>query len=369
MKKILSGFLFRLFRSWEIWVLLVLFVVSSILFNHKLLASDPVVSGGYPVTHNGVERILNLDELRNYRFESKDLNAYDIYRCYDEPIPQDSYDTITGKDSVVYYEMLTITVELGFQYYIPVIFAVLFIPIFFGRMFSNGTIKNLIACGHSRSSIYLSSLLMAFMIDAALYLLNILILAIMWFCYSWKPPIYFPVIAMLLLLDLLVIFFVSSLIVAVMFISRKTIAVVIAGFLIAVFAFTPVTESLMEHLEASQVYVESSDKEFYELFREKGPNVFEHRFNLSECGVETYYEDRCVLAVPESRLDPALKNTLITLIYLDPALFPRLIPQGAYSYLYYRDGLMGINIASNVFWILASTCAGVLIFRKREIHG
>ena len=75
------------------------------------------------------------------------------------------------------------------------------IPLFLGRLFSNGTIKNLIACGHSKTQIYLASLIFSFLLNIALIFITLIFFAIICLYFMWMPPVYLPVLLVMLLLD------------------------------------------------------------------------------------------------------------------------------------------------------------------------
>ena len=63
------------------------------------------------------------------------------------------------------------------------------------------------------------------------------------------------------------------------------------------------------------------------------------------------------------------KALTLATIYLDPFMIADFRDSAVFGqYSMYRDGLMAINVGSNIFWTVLSTACGIVIFRKREIR-
>ena len=132
---------------------------------------------------------------------------------------------------------------------------------------------------------------------------------------------------------------------------------------------TSMNSSAVEKLHSSYILEADKDEAFFEEYRkiraEKGNNVFYEKIDLEMYDITLYYGDRALYQYNESTLDPFYKAVLYAQIYLDPALT---INTDIPYYLLFRDGVMTINFAADLFWILLSTTAGILVFRKRETH-
>ena len=98
--------------------------------------------------------------------------------------------------------------------------------------------------------------------------------------------------------------------------------------------------------------------------------------------VRTYYEGRDLNVLGKSNLNPVLKNALLVTIYTQPLLIYDLTELELMTdavvgstniditpYMMYRDGLIAINIASNIFWISLMSGVVILSNRKREVKG
>ena len=164
MKKIISGYFYRLIRGFEIWIVIGLFIASSLFFMIRQTGSN-IITRSDDIVIEKDNYVIEKKDIRDHCFENLNISAKDLYRCLSEPIPEQSFQIIRDNHNFAEEEY---DVFEGFIQYInifPTAIMLLFIPVFFGRMFSDKTIKNLISCGLKKSKIYLSSLLFCFSIE------------------------------------------------------------------------------------------------------------------------------------------------------------------------------------------------------------
>lgn len=371
MKKMISGYFFRLVRSYEIIAVLILFAIASVYVTSMMLNYEVNIKlirtndGYYANKDHSV--YIDAGNVKQYRFENSGVSAYDVARCHSEPIPQDAYDKIAGPDSCnsALFEYHALMYELFYLHLLSAIVIVLIIPMFLGKLFSDGTVKNLVACGHTKIKIYLSAIIFAFILDALMILFNLLVFACYCIYYEWKPPVYIPVALTLLLISLLLTFTVTTVAVSVLFASRNRIATAVAGFLMLVFIFVP-NNIVLDVYKNYDYEPELSEWEEYDRIIEKhGPNVFEVRMDITELVTRTYYNGKEIIPSGNTLPAPA-RAALITVCYLDPALLRRENNSGG-EYLAYRSGFYSINAACNVLWILVAGASGIRIFKKHEL--
>lgn len=377
MKKILSGMFYRLFKGFELWVLLAVFIAGSFymmygFFDEKEFLGD--IKDGTVIhiqTEGFGETSISSDNIKEYRFEGLGISAYDAYRAETSVLPDDVYEKIMSNGYNYLFD------EIEFLFYVfdnitilPGILMIIFIPVFFGRMFSDGTIKNLISCGHSKAKIYMACLMLSFMMSSVMTILNIIIFAVNCLIFSWKPPVYLPAVILNIVIELLILLTITSVANAVLFISSKKTASFVAGFILAAAVLFPTSAVAISELEAKfcSISNEKPDiEEFTQCYREG--NCLEQRFDPSVFRIEFYRDGRRLDIYHEKETGKARRNALIAIIYSDPMMINHF-----YRYLYfppyllYHDGLMAINVASNVIWTFLSCSAGVLIFRKKEIN-
>lgn len=382
MKKIISGLFFRLIRSFEIWALIALLIFAAgyidyDLFNQaKYLSMVHSAESSFIDDETGLEYDLTDGGIKKYRFETQGISSFDAYRFKTEALDQETISKIEGEST--YREVNMFCFMIGTSFSIPMILMMFFIPLFFGRLFGDGTVKNLISCGFSKWEIYLSSMVFTFLLDLFTVILNLLVLGFWCLYYEWKPPVYLPVVLTLFICSLLFIFTLTSLCLAILFASRKATVAIIAGFLIAVISLMSTSPVInpWSNISYSQETCEEGINEYREIFNAKmSEDYFDRRFDLSEFMVRLYYGGKEIRTNYDCSLSPAVKTIYLMTLYLNPQLVYVLtdINYSTYDsitfYMMYRDGLMAVNIASNIFWILIMNGAVILIDRKREIRG
>lgn len=374
MRKLLSGYLFRMIKDPVICILLVLSVIASVYITSIIFEELSPVTVLHTDKHlylgNYNQVYVDAGNAKEYRFESMGVSALDIAQCGVVPIDQDDFDLITYGVQTGSYESWMFNGFLVSLHYASAVLIALVIPVFFGRLFSDGTIKNLVACGYSKRKIYLSALICSFLMDMLMILLNIFVFICFCIYYEWKPPIYLPSSFTALLVEVLIVFNVSAFVVSALFASFRKTATFVAGFLMLAFVFwgsNPLVEFFQEHTVDLNTQTEYA--EYSRIAKEYGYNSFESKMDLSTLSSEVYFGDRKIMSANESTLPAALRNTIVTLIYLDPALTVRgELGYGFNNYIFYRNGVSFIELAANVLWIAASTGVGITLFRKRELH-
>ena len=355
MKKILMGILFRFFRSIETWVLVVLLLVATSYISYVEYVNT---NNEFIADHSLV------------RYEELDVTAYDVYALGCETLPEDKYNRLMEDNVSAPDEAKLVFSVLNDIPLVPIILMAIFIPVFFGRLFSDGTIKNLISSGHSRGKIYLVSLLFSFALNFLALLICTSVYAIWCLIIKWHPPIYLPVVLVMLLIDLLLSFTISSWCLAVLFISKKKTLAFVASFLLAMSLFlypTAVPQTILIMTES--VNVENDDIVMLRKAYEEAPYALEEYFDLSQFAPKFRYKGETFSITMDSSLPDGIKNVLLLWIYSDPAVIMHFgeTMSSFSSYIYFRDGLMAINIASNIIWIFAGNLLGVALFKKREI--
>lgn len=376
MKKILSGMFYNLFRGFEIWLLLILVVICGVFDDiNNLRDYDVIAVGVFGETRDYSDEdrtlIISPDNIDQFRYKGSGISAFDVYRYHIEPLPKDVYDKL-GYD--MYYiphdEANAVFDRIKNLYIFPAILMAIFIPVFFGRLFRQGTIKNLLTCGYSKVMIYLASLIMSVVLDLALFLIRLLGFVLVCACLQWQPPVYLPVLIPSAVVSLLLLITISSFSLAALFISSKRTVAFVVGFIMAFSATTSVSELASTFLWNYEVVRTSAaeNEDYMDFVKEQKQYLLEERFNFGNFSSDFYYGDKLIISLyAESSLPAPLRYVILALIYSDPALI-----QGAdfmfEPYLMARDGLLYVSMGVNTIWIILSSGLGIAIFRKREIH-
>ena len=375
MRKLLSGYLFRMIKDPVIWVLLTLSVIASVYITSISFEELSTVTVLHTNKHfylgNYNQVYIDADNAKEYRFESLGVSARDVEHLCLVPIDQDAFNLLFYGVNTASLESRMFNGFLVSLHYVPAVVIALIIPIFFGRLFSDGTMKNHVACGYSKRKIYLSAMIFSFLVDILMILINILVFICYCIYYEWKPPMYLPSAFTALLVEVLIVFNVSAVVISALFASTRKTVTFIVGFLMLAFIFmesNPLTEVYYEHnVDASNTQAELA--EYNRLAKEYGYNAFETKIILSKLSSEEYFGDRKIISADENNLPKALRTTIVTLIYLDPALTVRgELGYGGNNNICFRSGALFIESVANTLWIVASAGIGITLFKKRELH-
>lgn len=355
MKKILSGILYRFFRSVETWVLVALILTATAYIAYAEYSSLDFADVFAPTS---------------IRYEDLDVSAEDTYKYNYAELDEETYNKLDNDNVVAGSETDLILKLFNIFPLVPNVLMVIFIPVFFGRLFSDGTIKNLISGGHSKGSIYFSSLLFCMALNFVLLLLSVGIYVIWGLIYGWHPPIYLPIVLVMFLIDLLLSFTLSSFCLAVLFMSSKKTLAFIASFILVISLFLhPAVLPQLILTMTQQIDAEGEDINNIRKANDEAPYKLEIHFKYSEAEVEFHYEGDVYCFFGDSTLPKGVKNALLVWIYSDPGLTMNFgsTLTAAGPYMLYRDGVMATNVINNVFWITAVNALGVIVFKKREI--
>ena len=377
MRKILSGLLFRLFKGFEIWGLIALLLFAAGYIDFSLMDRENYLN----LVHEDADYVLageeeyNLEDggVKAYRFETQGVSALDVYKYGIEELPEDVGKILNGSNySIVEMNLICFLFLLAFA--IPMVLMTIFIPVFFGRMFSDGTIKNIVACGYGKRKIYLSALILTAVLDLTMILLSLITLVVICICLQWQPPVYLPVLITAAVISTLLLITITSVSLAAMFAGGKKTLAFVAGFIMFAARLLPVSVFSTGLLWYRQSIMNSSEisEETIAILKESGRNGLERKIDLSQFIDRFYVNGKEIqyLWKPENALPPVVCKTLIAISYMDPYLVDAddHMGFGFSPYLMYRDGVMAINIASNIFWIVVINGLGLLVVNKRELH-
>jgi hypothetical protein len=360
MKKIITGLFFRLIKGFEIWVLLSLMLIASVYINYQLIE--------YELGFFSESAFVNPEDRDYYRFSDLGVSAHDTYWYCFEPVPNESYDRLSIPNTCAPIEPGVFVMVLSLNIIVPSVLMMVFIPVFFGRMFTDRTVKNYISCGLSKGMIYIASVIFACIVDTILYFTGLFAFALVCILAGWMPPIYLPVALSVILAMLLIMFTMSSVCLAALFISYSEHLSLVTGFLMLILIFIPVSADSYFKVNESYGYDFDSQDEYILIVKEKGGNVFSSKLDPTELIIRTYYGDKDLKIYGESSLTPGERASALAVVYADPFIAEYIINSNTLpACLLLRDGFMAIKAASNVFWILFFAYTGITFFKKREL--
>ena len=371
MKKILAGMLYRLIKGYEFWGLMVLVLISAFYLNYVQFDNNLGIDAS-PDTSVYSQSDNSAGSIDDYLFAGLGISAYDLYRADSEILPDDVFERLYRTDNIATSEIWFLFNTICGTHAFPILLIIIFIPLFFGRLFSDGTIRNLISSGHSKARIYLASLSVMAVIDILIILINIMAFALLCLVSGWKPPIYLPVVLLLYVIELLSIITVSALCIAALFITMKRTAAFIVSFVIGVMTFVPISSMAAVGIQIKEWrydYQRTDYQIYIDNYSTYDWNHIEQHLNVLEFSKEIYLDGHELKVYDDTKMPAAIKTASMALIYLDPFMTSNLFGDPELDmYMLYRDGLMAINVGNNIFWIALATACGIVIFKKREIR-
>ena len=146
MRKLLSGYLFRFLKSYELWVLIVLYAAASAFLIYTFASSNSFITitrGNYTLRWGDHEEItINKDNINDYKFESLDVSELSLYRYYVGPVPKEDYDAI--ENSVAIGERNIFWGLIEFLHIVPSVIILILIPFFSGPCLRTGQLRILL---------------------------------------------------------------------------------------------------------------------------------------------------------------------------------------------------------------------------------
>lgn len=244
----------------------------------------------------------------------------------------------------------------------------IFISVFAGKYFDNGTLRNITVSGHRKETIFFSVFLLN-LISTTLITLSFLISTVVYvLACGLHPVIWWPYILIMLAVMFLLELSFTSLITCILFVLKKTVVAVIATIvLFLVFLLAPIvgfdTDALMDYWQVNDVEMLLDEHRYEEYlisvvsFDDKDYMQYYIRANGSSTR-------------PAKTLDdlPLKARAGITYIKCSPlSLFFEYNTFSLNPYVFVESGMALRNTITGFAWLILTPIAGVLLFRKTDI--
>ena len=245
----------------------------------------------------------------------------------------------------------------------------IFISVFAGRYFENGTIRNVTVSGNQKGTVFLEVWLLN-IISTTLITLSFFISTVAYiFLCGLHPVIWWKyILIMLAIIYLLEITF-TSLIVSILFISRKTVAAVIASIvLMLVFLLIPPSVGYSEEVILDYCMIENSTMQFDGKLI-TGFLTAPHMFDDKEYQQYILRDDR-KLTLSEKTWDDLSLRARAGITFMKCTPLPLFIEYNTLElnpYVYVESGMALRNVITGCTWLILSPVVGVLLFRKKDI--
>lgn len=348
MKKIISGFFFRAMKAIELWIFVILLIFMTFM-------------------NTDAERMNRKAALKaDYELP---FSIEETYKIYDGNHTHEL-------DKNIFEKIDALLENITYSSFISLIATPLFTLYFMGKMFSGGALRNLITCGHSKTEVYLASLLFGAIITISFDVLGILSTSAGILIRGYKIPLLIPFLITFLLYSLLLHLTFLTLSVSILFISGRSMVSLIAVSGIVIVLFTGSAGVTMASL-----LVPERRLEFQKIreYKDQHPDsVIELNYSFDAKDFSDIYQftidgepmdEDIYLGKPEhNHIKGPARKFLIATLYANPACGAILGTLVVSHYKIWSYGLYPVFCLSNVAWIAVTGSAGYIVFRRKELN-
>ncbi len=348
MKKIISGFFFRAVKTVELWIFITLIVVISFAnINTSTIGTKNLLTSDYQLT----------DTIEVTYEKSESFHS----------------DLDSNIDSKISY----LTSFLNFALVIPAIMTPLFTILFMGKMFTGGALRNLISSGHSKTRVYLASLIFGISVTTVFNILSLVAMSLAMLIQHWKIPIFFPLLGTYALYMFMADIVLLSVSLGILFVSKRPVVslIAVAGVLVVFF-----TGSVGVTMTALMVPERDYNYTKLKEYTEQHPDSkFEKNYTFdikNFCDIIVIKENGEILdeEIYRGRPNPnhiegTPRKIIVAGLYANPGCgFLMSLLQVVSHYRMWKDGLYIFFCLTNLIWIVGINAAGLMLFRRRELN-
>jgi len=363
MKRIISGFAFRAIRTPILWILVAVTIWAVIANTFSRSTSYEYVEGEGSYT------------FRNAVAEDPEITAEYAYKIIDDPSAFDKDSTETKKILSISQEINEYTYLHMVVVILPDIAVVLFVTFFFGRLFSDGTVRNLVASGHSKRYVFLASSIFSAFISLFFQIISLTTLAVSLRIFEWQPPIWMPLDLTMDLTYCLLTILIASLILLLLFSTGKQILSLVVGVILFLTVFTG-----SSGVTIAMLTIKERDLNFQKIseYREDNPDKkIDVDYNMDYITLRGSY----TLTVDGEQIDAEPfyreynkgyvsgnnRRFMLTLLNINPITIHYYELSGLSLYELYSNGRYAFAAGVDIAWIVLFTGAGTIIFNKKEL--
>ncbi len=244
----------------------------------------------------------------------------------------------------------------------------IFISVFAGKYFDNGTLRNITVSGHRKETIFFSVFLLN-LISTTLITLSFLISTVVYvLACGLHPVIWWPYILIMLAVMFLLELSFTSLITCILFVLKKTVVAVIATIvLFLVFLLAPIvgydTDALTDYWQTDNIAMILDVNRLEEYLR--WDPMFDDKDYKQYYVHENGKKDISTKTWDDLPLKARAGITYIKSIPL--SLFVEYNTLQMNPYVYVDSGMALRNTITGFAWLILTPIAGVLLFRKTDI--
>ena len=348
MKKIISGFFFRAVRTAELWIFVALIVVISFAnINTSTIGTKNLLTSDYQLT----------DTIEMTYEKAESFNS-DLDIVIDSKI-----------DYLISY--------LDFALVFPAIMAPLFTVLFMGKLFTGGALRNLISSGHSKTRVYLASLIFGSSVTVLFNILSLVAMSLAMLIQRWKIPVFFPLLGTCALYMFMADIVLLSVALGILFVSKRPVVSLIAVAGVLVVFFTGSAGVTMAALMVPERYFNYTKLKEYTEQHPDSEITIHRSFDIKNfCDIIEVTENgepidkNIYIGKPNpNHIEGTPRKIIVAGLYANPGCgFLMSLLLVVSHYRMWKDGLYIFFCLTNLIWIVGINAAGLMIFRRRELN-
>ena len=250
----------------------------------------------------------------------------------------------------------------------------IFVMVFFGEMFNDDAIRNMVTVKTRKESIFLSSVIINAAVCIAMFVLVFGVLAICTLIAGYYPIIYVPAFVAAVLTGLLVILVVSSILIFILFVVQNTLLTLVFSILLGVlsvmnFALGISGPVFMTKYKTDQTQMENFFKGGYKI---EGDGEWYLPVDGFQIGRVYYPENDRTIDFMSDELDPDYPGEpamrVIHALYRADLIHYPFEMQMFFIYPMYRDGLIARYAVVSACYLVLLLTGGCYVIRKRNVN-
>lgn len=365
MKKVADGFLYRIIRSVEFYGLLILTLVMCFILTYVIAFSGSEYLSMNEDRHVTISDFsYSKDQVSSMLFMNSNIPAKEVYGDLGA-----SRGFTPAHQLILADELATVHGVMESMFTIPSLLTSVFVTLFLGRLFSDGTVRNIVSCGHRKRTIFSVCLLLVVAVSVISFLMAVTGSLLGCLFRGWHPPLYLPALLHHCLLEIIIVISYSVMVLSVLFtFGRRTVAIIAAFILVLAnsLIIAPATVSLLATGEREI----DTGSEAFAMFREASQNGMDATMEIDPLTLRPRFliEGREIdlFTGPEIPFVPKgpARDILLGLSYLNPSL--------CYAehicYITPTKTVILISCGTQLLLMIGVSVAGAFIFNRKELN-
>ena len=375
MSRILRSMTFRLLRNKVFWMIMILLVIAEVgvlFFGGDEKTNSRLFTNHHTFTMHDHESEVDVKVYVEYEKEDPL-----IVSKYTQNVMMGNYPFVPGQ--VYNYEpslanAATVSALLGSVLFVLFAADGIFVMVFFGEMFNDDAIRNMVTVKTRKECIYLSALIINAVVCIAMFVLVFGVLAICCLIAGYYPIIYVPAFVSAVLTGFLVILAVSSSLLFILFVVQNSLLTLIFSILLVVLSVMNFMLGFSGLIFMTKYKTDQTQMEYFFKggYKIEGDGEWYLPVDKFRIGRVYYPENDRTIDFMTDELDPNYPGEpamrVIHALYRADLVHYPFEMQMFFIYPMYRDGLIARYAVVSACYLVLLMTGGCYVIRKRNVN-